>query len=447
MTPPPKDPDIFTRDNSAPLVPQDYISVLTKVIDEATRDPAQLRRLVYALASNFLKPERKPTNPPSDMWQQATAMFQLEHARRQLERAIEAIEKDAAFRTQASKEAGHEANPPPNQELPSANPLRSLYDNLREVDANPSEEASPLALEPAVSGDNAVIILPERAPSWLVQSSQNRLSPDYGQPWDQRFQTTLDAGVYAPAQRQVQVGLLPFVQLVAAAFIGVVIYVGVAGWIQTQQKATPPSSIATPIASPVETVRAPDVVEAKIGAPKINVSLPFPVPRSYGVYAAGDGQLVELSQLPIRVPDSRVLLSAEITRPSHSTLPTGDLSFVVFRRDLVNSAPQTVPVRVIAQVSRVMKFINGKPSVSRIEGTWRMRSKAYDLKVMPLEGRPEMILLQPEPGFVFPPGRYALVLNGLGFDFSVAGTIVSPEQCLEQAEVVNGTILNDCPKT
>ena len=145
MTPPPKDPDIFTRDNSAPLVPQDYISVLTKVIDEATRDPAQLRRLVYALASNFLKPERKPTNPPSDMWQQATAMFQLEHARRELERAIEAIEKDAAFRTQASKEAGHEAKPPPNQELPSANPLRSLYDHLREVDANPSEEASPLA--------------------------------------------------------------------------------------------------------------------------------------------------------------------------------------------------------------------------------------------------------------------------------------------------------------
>jgi len=445
MTLPPEDPDSFTRHNSAPLVPQDYISVLTKVIEEATRDPVQLRNLVYALASNFLKPERKTTNPSSDTWQQAAAMFQLEHARRELERAIEAIEKDAAYRTQASRGAGHDVNPPPSQELPSANPLQSLHDQLREVEANPSEEASPPA-HPAVSGDNAVIILPERAPSWLVQNSTNRLSPHYGQPWDQRFQSTLDAHVYAPAQRRVQIGLLPFVQLVAAAFIGVVIYVGVAGWIQTQQKATPPA-IATPIALPVETVRAPDLVEAKIGAPKINVSLPFPVPRSYGVYAAGDGQLVELSQLPIRVPDSRVLLSPEIARPSHSTLPTGDLSFVVFRRDLVNSAPQTVQVRVIAQVSRVVKFINGKPSVSRVEGTWRMRSKAYDLKVMPLEGRPEMILLQPGSGFVFPPGRYALVLNGLGFDFSVAGTIVSPEQCLEQTEVVNGTILNDCPKT
>ena len=301
MTLPPEDPDSFTRHNSAPLVPQDYISVLTKVIEEATRDPVQLRNLVYALASNFLKPERKTTNPSSDTWQQAAAMFQLEHARRELERAIEAIEKDAAYRTQASRGAGHEVNPPPSQELPSANPLQSLHDQLREVEANPSEEASPPA-HPAVSGDNAVIILPERAPSWLVQNSTNRLSPHYGQPWDQRFQSTLDAHVYAPAQRRVQIGLLPFVQLVAAAFIGVVIYVGVAGWIQTQQKATPPA-IATPIALPVETVRAPDLVEAKIGAPKINVSLPFPVPRSYGVYAAGDGQLVELSQLPIRVPD------------------------------------------------------------------------------------------------------------------------------------------------
>jgi hypothetical protein len=123
---------------------------LTKVIEEATRDPVQLRNLVYALASNFLKPERKTTNPSSDTWQQAAAMFQLEHARRELERAIEAIEKDAAYRTQASRGAGHEVNPPPSQELPSANPLQSLHDQLREVEANPSEEASPPA-HPAVS--------------------------------------------------------------------------------------------------------------------------------------------------------------------------------------------------------------------------------------------------------------------------------------------------------
>ena len=253
-----------------------------------------------------------------------------------------------------------------------------------------------------------------------------------------------------PLSVEREFGLLPFLQLVAAAFVGVVIYVGVAGWVQiAQQKSPPPPvpAIAPLPAHQVETtVRALETaVEAKTPAPETNALLPFPVPRSYGVYASGDGRLLELAQLPTKVPDSRVQLSAEITRPSRSTLPTGDLSFIVFRRDLVNSAPQTVPVRIVARVSREMKFVNGKSIVSRIDGTWRIRSRSYDLKVTPIEGRPEMILLRPEPGFVFPPGRYALVLNGYGFDFSVAGTISSPEQCLEQAELVNGSVLNECP--
>ena len=56
-----------------------------------------------------------------------------------------------------------------------------------------------------------------------------------------------------------------------------------------------------------------------------------------------------------------------------------------------------------------------------------------------------MIVIQPDPAFVFPSGRYALVLNGMGYDFTVAGPIKSPEQCLEQVEAVNGTIVSECP--
>jgi hypothetical protein len=48
---------------------------------------------------------------------------------------------------------------------------------------------------------------------------------------------------------------------------------------------------------------------------------------------------------------------------------------------------------------------------------------------------------------VFQPGRYALVLNGFGYDFTVAGQITAPEQCLEQVEVVNGAVVTECPKT
>ena len=156
--------------------------------------------------------------------------------------------------------------------------------------------------------------------------------------------------------------------------------------------------------------------------------------------------MYELEALPIRVPDARVLASAEITKPGRPPIPGDNLAFVVFRRDLVNSAPQTMTVRVVARVERTTKFVNGKPSVVPVEGVWRVRSKSYEFKVSPLEGRNEMIVVQPNPGFVFPPGRYALVLNGIGYDFTVAGTITAPEQCLEQVEIVSGSVLSECPK-
>jgi hypothetical protein len=176
-------------------------------------------------------------------------------------------------------------------------------------------------------------------------------------------------------------------------------------------------------------------------------TLPFPLPRSFGVYAGVPGQLFALEPLPIKVPDPRVLVSAEITKPSGVTIPGDNLTFVVFRRDLANNAPQTVSVRVVARVQRTTKFVDGKPAIVPMEGVWRVRAKSYDFKVSPLEGRNEMVVIQPNPGFTFAPGRYALVLNGFGYDFTVAGKVTAPEQCLEQVEVVNGAVVSECPKT
>jgi hypothetical protein len=175
--------------------------------------------------------------------------------------------------------------------------------------------------------------------------------------------------------------------------------------------------------------------------------LPFPLPKSYGVFAASKGQLTELEPLPIKIPDARILLSAEIRKDSQTSVTDGRLAFVVFRRDLLNSAPQTVSVRVVARVRRTMRFVDGKPVVTPIEGAWRIRNKGYQFKVSPLDGQREMIVIQPDPEFVFPAGRYALVLNGYGYDFTVAGPVTSAEQCLEQAEMVNGTVLSECAKS
>ena len=44
-------------------MPQDYYSVLLKVIEEVSNDPAQLRKLVYALAWHNLKPDSVLSRP------------------------------------------------------------------------------------------------------------------------------------------------------------------------------------------------------------------------------------------------------------------------------------------------------------------------------------------------------------------------------------------------
>src|SRR5262249_28791647 len=82
----------------------------------------------------------------------------------------------------------------------------------------------------------------------------------------------------------------------------------------------------------------------------------IPLPNSYGVYALSDGNLTVLDLLPIKVPDSRIALSALITTPSQAHLPAGKVQFVVFRRDLANDAPDRVTVRVVAQVMRALTF-------------------------------------------------------------------------------------------
>ena len=56
-----------------------------------------------------------------------------------------------------------------------------------------------------------------------------------------------------------------------------------------------------------------------------------------------------------------------------------------------------------------------------------MRSTSYELRVAPVIEQPEMVLFRPEnPDFAFPAGRYALVLKGQAFDFTVSGPILKP---------------------
>jgi hypothetical protein len=174
--------------------------------------------------------------------------------------------------------------------------------------------------------------------------------------------------------------------------------------------------------------------------------LGLPLPTAYGVYAVVGGKLYELDLLPMRIPDPRVAISAMIQNPSRVTLPNGKVDFVIFRRDLASSAPMELFVRVVARVARAMQFSdNATPKTNDIKDQWAVRNKTYEYRVTPLGDSPEMISLRPaDAQLALSPGRYALVIGGQGYDFSVDGQITDTAQCLERSEVIGGAVYSEC---
>jgi hypothetical protein len=126
-------------------------------------------------------------------------------------------------------------------------------------------------------------------------------------------------------------------------------------------------------------------------------------------------------------------------------VPDGKVVIIVFRRDLANNAPQKVQVRVVARVVRAVTLTVGKAVSTDLPSSWRIRGNAYDFKVSPLAEDHEMIAIKPEQDdLVLPAGRYAVVLGGLAYDFTVDGPVTAGAQCLESFEALNGPVFSEC---
>ena len=168
--------------------------------------------------------------------------------------------------------------------------------------------------------------------------------------------------------------------------------------------------------------------------------LRFPLPELYGVYAINRGKLFELETLPGQVPDPRIAMSAAISRPSRTTVSDGHIAFVVFRRDVAENISERVSIRVVAKIKRAM------PDPNTVAGdAWTICNVALDFRVAPIDQNKDMVLLRPEsPDFTLPAGRYALVIKGQAYDFTVDGPITDPGQCLERVEGANGSFFHEC---
>jgi hypothetical protein len=209
----------------------------------------------------------------------------------------------------------------------------------------------------------------------------------------------------------------------------------------------PPVVVAAPAPPPqVTKVQEPPAVVAQLPPVPPTTASGVPLPSVYGVYAVSGGQLSELEPLIGRVPDQKVFMSTPVKTPSHTMLPDGRLAFVVYRRDIAANAPDRVPVRVIAKITRAMTFNSaGQPNTVPLDDQWTIRSASYEFRVAPVSESPEMLMIRPDhPDFVFPAGRYGLVLKGQAYDFTVAGPITEAVQCLERFEAANGAFYTEC---
>ena len=202
----------------------------------------------------------------------------------------------------------------------------------------------------------------------------------------------------------------------------------------------------------IERPQAKTVVQASADDLQLPITTPppqplgFPLPTVYGIYAVSGGQLYELEPLVGRVPDQRVFMSTPIRTLSRTVLPDGQTVFVVYRRDVASSAPERVTVRVIAKIMRAMTFSTaGQSSMEDMGDTWTIRNVSYELRVAPLSESSEVLIIRPENvDFVFPAGRYGLVIKGQAYDFTVAGPITEAAQCLEGVKASNGTFYSEC---
>jgi len=400
---------------------QDLYSVLAQMIAAVSQDHAQLRLLIYEFARTRLR---------KDLYRQFEQLGWRGIAAQvlALEAAIDQVEADCANNTL----------------LPPSVSEAALHNGI--------EQHSPqTALARRTDSRTALIFAddPPSEPRRFLGSStypvEHTWSPRRRAERDDRSATARD-------NKQSRSSFWWSIQLIAAVVLGLAIYAAIDGDVVRSllglNRPERSTGVDAANASKSQQNASPSARGLAAGSKIVTrTSIPgIPMPSAYGVYAVNNGQLIELDLLPIRVPDPRVAISAVISTPSRAHLPNGQLQFVIYRRDIAGDAPDRVSLRVVAQIVRALTFDSaGKPTVTNVEGSWAVRSNSYRMKVAPVPDNFEMIVIRPEhPEFIFPAGRYALVLKGVAYDFTLDGPLSDAAHCLERTDALNVPVYTEC---
>jgi hypothetical protein len=400
---------------------QDHYRILDQVVASVSQDQARLRTLVYDFARTKLRQELYPQFVAGD-WPA------IEKSLRELEAAIDQVEADRVLNAPLL---------PPVSDPALSNGITQQSPSSALVPLSNSEQ--PLMM----GGYDAEILSP------LPHSTTFEIEHTYSLSTNSERD---DRHTIALFNEKLQSNFWWSIQLIVAVVLGVAIFAAIDG-----RSALPllglhrlggPANVTAANVNNGEQPGSPD--GKNLAAPAKVLSRPgmpnIPMPSAYGIYAVSNGQLTELDLLPIKVPDQRIAISSPISTPSRAHLPIGQLQFVVFRRDLASDAPDRVAVRVVAQVARTLTFDPaGKAIVTDVKDTWVVRGSSYQMRVAPVPDNPEMILIRPEHAeFIFPAGRYALVLKNVAYDFTLDGPIVDAAHCLERTDALNSPIYTEC---
>ncbi len=384
----------------------EYALILSRMINTVKEDPSQMRLTIYEFARARLKLDTS--------WSDEAERKRLADA---LETAIQGVEEFSVRRDDKERLPPPTPSPQIGHAVPPAEPPSTSMVAIHEVNPAPKStltKITPVAKEAYWRSEEPPVL---EAQTRVLLSTLTRFC----------------------------IGMLMFGAVVALA----VYKQG------SSLSRTSPSPAALAAAKPVAPSSASELAQQQAPAAgdvktaaASSASLPFPLPSDYGVYAVSNAALSELSLLPEQVPDKRVAMSTPISQPSRTTLSDGKAKFVVFRRDLAGNAPERIDVRVVARVVRALTFdAKGKASFSPVSDAWNIRNISYEFRVRPIAGNPEMLLVQAtNPDFSLPAGRYVLALRNQGYDFTVAGKITEPSQCLERTDAANGAFYSDCQK-
>lgn len=379
-----------------------FVRLLSDRIRETSADPRQIREIVYELARVKLLEQFTHADARESRDLQQILERAIEEVERSFKRSVVATPQKISDVATASPSSGASPSPPP---IPPAPPVSTVAPVPAAAEA-PRRPVAPSRPRAKRSGAFTSVI---RLAAVLL------------------LMVGVAVGVAYRARLKTQWAALS--QLVASQLP--------ASPRATKDPQPQPAATAAPVS---------ETAERTADGPKEPAQPSIPLPTTFGVYALSEGQLQELKSVPGKIPDRRVAISAAINTPSATTLTSGDVRFIVFRPDGGIDASVT-EVRVVAKVSRAMGVdATGKAAMVSAGDSWVIRSMSYPYKVGPVEDQPRMLLLQPEQdGFTLAPGRYVVVVKGMGYDFTVAGTVTDPNQCVERINATNGAFYSPCP--